>query len=120
MLKGRKLHTSCLAVTVPFFHSHAALCSQLQVGNRAFAARFKLECPNSWALVNEQDPVPRVPGNGEPSFSWSMCGSCWPVPRVPSNGELGRPPCVCLGFVVAAFVCLQPQCSRQQQRASHC
>lgn len=36
----------------------------MQVGNRAFAARFKLECPNSWAVVNQQDPVPRVPGTG--------------------------------------------------------
>ncbi len=44
----------------------------LQVGNRAFAARFKLECPNSWALVNEQDPVPRVPGTGEPLSSLSV------------------------------------------------
>lgn len=53
-----------------------------QVGNRAFAARFRLECPNCWALVNQQDPVPRVPGTGEPSRG---CGWCSP-------GGAGRMP----------------------------
>ena len=94
--EGANCTPPALRSPLPVFHSHAALCSQLQVGNRAFAARFKLECPNSWALVNEQDPVPRVPGNGQLGLALGL----W------------------LGFVVGAFVCLQPRYSRQQQRGA--
>lgn len=80
----------------------------LQVGNRAFAGEFRKLVPDSWAVVNDQDPVARVPATGgwvagrrrlllllrcvavhrsplPPSTSCCACGS-WGVQQAPGRG----------------------------------
>ena len=40
------------------------LCVMRQVGIGAFAGEYRSLVPDSWAMVNRQDPVPRVPNTG--------------------------------------------------------
>lgn len=51
-------------------HAAPAPLQPCQVGNAAFAAEYRGLVPDSWGVVNDQDPVPRIPGYGAAS-SWN-------------------------------------------------
>ena len=59
-------HTTTTTHTVIDSRLPASLspCRRPQVGNAAFAAEYRCLVPDSWAVVNDQDPVTRIPTVG--------------------------------------------------------